>query len=231
MTCVIGFKSEKDNKIYIGADTLGSTAYTTTNRKDGKIFGLGEFTIGFAGSYRMGQVLQYKLDVPAQRDSQSDHEYMVTTFIDAVRKLFDKNGILGVDKENKEFGGLFLVAYKNELYTVDYDFQVGHSKETFTAIGSGGEVALGALYALESFNDTEPTEEISIAVMAAIELTPFVGGDIEIISHEYIEETESDKIMKKLHNFDDESLNEIREYIDMATCDDDFNYLGVDEIE
>lgn len=230
MTCVVGFKSNKDNKIYIGADTLGSTSYTKSNRKDGKVFASGEFTIGFAGSYRMGQVLQYKLDVPLQSDSQGDHEYMSTTFIDAVRKLFEENGILGIDKDNKEFGGLFLVAYKNELYRIDYDFQVGIDKEGYSAIGSGGEVALGSLYALNAFEDREITEKITMSIMAAMDLTPFVGGDIEIITHEYIEETAVDRILDNVEKLEDYQLKSLKEYLEM-NCDCQNKALGVDDVE
>jgi len=231
VTCVIGFKAKDENKIYIGADTIGSTNYTKENRKDGKVFASGDFTIGFAGSYRMGQVLQYKLDVPAQKDSQTDHGYMATTFIDAVRRLFDKNGIMGVDHDNKEFGGLFLVAYKNELYRIDYDFQVGIGSEDFTAIGSGGEVALGAMYALNSFDEVGPTEKVTMSILAAMDLTPFVGGDIEIVSHTYVEETAIDKVYDKLSDMTDEDLLEIQEYLDMTICDNNMMALGVDECE
>jgi hypothetical protein len=163
---------------------------------------------------------------------------MATTFIDAVRRLFDKNGIMGVDQDNKEFGGLFLVAYKNELYRIDYDFQVcKHSKhllfgigsEDFTAIGSGGEVALGAMYALNSFDEVGPTEKVTMSILAAMDLTPFVGGDIEIVTHTYVEEKEIDKVYKKLSDMTDEDLMEIQEYLDMTICDNDMMALGVDE--
>lgn len=211
MTCVIGYKT--DNGVYIGGDTLASNGYLNTIRQDGKVFERGEFLIGFSGSYRVGQLLRYKLNVPEQPSDMDDYEYMVTFFIDSVRELFAENGVMGKDDNDTDKGGLFLVAYHRELYSVDYDFQVGIPAYGYDAIGSGAEVALGAMYVLNDFG-LEPEEKISRAILAASELTPFVGGDITIYKQEYNEELDKFfQLAKIAKSMDDEDLRMSKDYL------------------
>lgn len=212
MTCVAGLKT--DSKVYIGADSLGSNGSNKSVRKDAKVFEVDEFIIGFTDSFRMGQLLQYKLLVPLQPRSMTDHEYMTTVFIDEVRKVFKDNGFTRYYEDSQECGGLFLVAYKGELYRIDSDFQVGIPEEGYAAIGSGGEVASGAIYALLKNTDMEPENIIAQSIFTASEITPFVGGPITIISQEYDEEAEKLlDIMDSIKEMDDETLSQIKEYV------------------
>jgi len=85
MTCIVGF-IDKNNDVYIGGDSAGVSGLEIHERKDVKVFHTGNFLIGYTSSYRMGQLLRFKLKVEDQKPSQSDYEYMCTNFIDAVRK-------------------------------------------------------------------------------------------------------------------------------------------------
>jgi ATP-dependent protease HslVU (ClpYQ) peptidase subunit len=170
MSCVIGLAQRR--RVYIGADSgaVGSRFIRTTNLP--KVFRRGPFLIGYVGSFRMGQVLEHYLDVPAQAPDEGEMTYMVTRFIDAVRDLLRAKGVMSID-HHKETGGQFLVGYRGRLYSVNSDFHVGDMADGFDAIGSGAVVALGALMALEGLAPRERiTRALEIAAYYIVDVYP-----------------------------------------------------------
>lgn len=165
MTCIIGLI--ENGNVYIGGDSAGVSGLSITIRADEKVFQNGPFIFGFTSSFRMGQLLRYKFDPPAQTISQGDMKYMVTSFIDAIRQCFSANGF--GDKDATE-GGTFLVGYKGKLYNISNDFQVGIPSDNFDAVGCGSELALGAMFATENM---KPEDRITTALTAA---SYFNGG-------------------------------------------------------
>lgn len=159
MTCIVGLVDK--GVVYIGGDSAGIAGLSISIRADEKVFGNGPFIMGFTSSFRMGQLLRYKLAPPAQTVHQDDMEYMVTSFIDSCRTCFSQNGF--GDKEGS-VGGSFLVGYKGKLYTVESDYQVGIPRLEYDAVGSGADLALGAMYATEGL---KPEERITAALSAA----------------------------------------------------------------
>jgi ATP-dependent protease HslVU (ClpYQ) peptidase subunit len=147
--------------------------------KDGLLY-------GFAGSFRMGQVLRYKFDAPALLDDENVDEYMRTYFIDKVRECFEENGVLCQSEDGYALGGHFLVALKGRLFEIETDFQVGELTYDYAALGSGREVAMGALHALEIVA-MPAHEKVQRALAAAAEFKPDVRGPFTILETVYIE--------------------------------------------
>ncbi|MGI0058198.1 MAG: hypothetical protein ACREBJ_00385 [Nitrosotalea sp.] len=159
MTCIVGLVDKGD--VYIGGDSAGVAGLSLSIRADEKVFGNGPFIMGFTSSFRMGQLLRYKLAPPAQTVHQEDMEYMVTSFIDSCRQCFSQNGF--GDKE-ASVGGNFLVGYHGKLYNIEIDYQVGVPKLPFDAVGCGSDLALGAMFATEGLS---PEKRINAALLAA----------------------------------------------------------------
>jgi ATP-dependent protease HslVU (ClpYQ) peptidase subunit len=163
MTCIIGY--EIDGKVYMGGDSAATGSTTQRISKSDKVFHRGNFLIGYTSSFRMGQVLRFQLTVPAQKKDQEDYEYMCTTFVDAVIKLFKKSSFI---KEDANEGGTFLVGYNGKLYIVDHDFQVNFSEDPFESCGSGSEIAMGAMKILHDVETKlKPKQKIIRALEAA----------------------------------------------------------------
>ena len=143
MTCIIGL-SRRDELI-IGGDSaaINPADYGLMIRDDTKVFEKGDFLIGFTSSFRMGQILRYSWSPPKPKKKQSDTEYIYTDVIESIRTSLKEKGFTTVEK-GVETGGTFIIGYKNKVYLVDDDFQVGLSKEGRVTCGCGGEVALGA---------------------------------------------------------------------------------------
>jgi ATP-dependent protease HslVU (ClpYQ) peptidase subunit len=169
MTCIVGV--EGDGVVLVGGDSAGVTDRDLlVVRADEKVFALlgGEFVLGFTDSFRMGQLLRYSLRLPRKdtRDAAYDGDpdrFMATTFVDAVRACLKKGGFARKEDE-AETGGTFLVAWRERLYEVDDDYQVGRSVSGYTAVGGGAEIAFGALHAT---GGVEAPERVQRALEAA----------------------------------------------------------------
>lgn len=174
MTCIVGI--ERPDGVMIGGDSAASNYSIMYTREDRKVFHNEGLIIGYTDSFRMGQLLRYRLEIPPHHPpDKDDFEYLATDFIDAVRAVFTDHGFLHKEHE-EESGGEFLVAYRGRLYFVCGDFQVGRAAEPYIAIGSGGEVALGALYAMHHyFKDKLTSQHLAIfSLQAAADHTPYV---------------------------------------------------------
>jgi len=177
MTCIIGL-IEKE-KVYIGGDSAGVGGLHLTLRDDPKVFKNGPFLIGFTTSFRMGQLLMYAFKPPKQK-VKDDYEFMVTKFVDAVRKCWKKGGYLN-KKNEVEKGGTFLIAYKEKLYCMDSDLQIGIASAGYDAVGCGYDLALGAMSATEDAH-LEPEDRITKALEAAAKFSAGVSAPF-IIKH------------------------------------------------
>ena len=176
MTAVVGF--EHGGKVYIGADSAGVGGWGLTIRDDEKVFRTGPFVMGFTTSFRMGQLLRYRLNVPEQTSRQSDHEYLCTSFIDAVRESFKDGGYLTTEK-GVDSGGTFLLGYRGKLWCIDSDFQVGRANDGYAACGCGEDIALGAMYASTI---ADPRRRIIRALEAAAHFSAGVAGPFKVVS-------------------------------------------------
>lgn len=146
MTCIVGIVERKT--VYIGGDSASVAGWTSRITRLPKVFKKGPFLIGYTTSFRMGQLLEHSLQVPAQAQTdRDDMRYMVTVFVEHVRTLLKDRGMAKIEA-NAESGGQFLVGYRSRLYSVQSDFQVNEMADGFDAVGSGAEYALGAISAL-----------------------------------------------------------------------------------
>lgn len=143
MTCIVGLVDS--GKVLIGADSVGIAGYDLCVRADQKVFKNGEFAFGFCGSFRMGQLLRYSFTPPRRHPDTDLYKYMVTDFINEVRKTL-KDGGFAEKKSEAEVGGFFLVSHAGRLFSIESDYQVGESSLPYNATGCGAPFALGSLY-------------------------------------------------------------------------------------
>lgn len=162
MTCVVGMINR--GNVYIGADSAGVAGYyNIVDRSDKKVFRNGEMIMGFTSSFRMGQLLRYKLSLPKHQPEVGIMSYMVVHFVDAVRELFKESGFTTINN-SKESGGIFLVGYRGRLFSIEDDFQVGETRDGIAACGCGRDYALGAM---RGSNIIDPLRRIRTALKAA----------------------------------------------------------------
>ncbi len=154
--------------------------YALTVRADEKIFRNGAMVFGFTSSFRMGQLLRYKLIIPEHSPRLTDIEYMSTVFIDEARKCLKAGGYSTIDS-NVETGGRFIVGYKGQLYRIDYDYQVGVSADPFCAVGCGGDYAHAALWINHKHPKLSAKAKVIQALKAAEHFSAGVRGPFKVI--------------------------------------------------
>ena len=163
MTCIVGLV--ENGTVYLGGDSAGvNGSLHLTVRADPKVFRNGPCLIGYTSSFRMGQLLRYKLEPPLCAPATDPLEYLATSFVDAVRGTLKAGGM--ASKENDvEQGGAFLVGYRGRLFTIHEDYQVGESTVPYAAVGCGAPYALGALFAAPP--TVTPDVRLRVALEAA----------------------------------------------------------------
>ncbi len=151
MICIVALKS------------AGVGGYGLCQRTDPKIYAVDKMLIGFTTSFRMGQLLGYKLKVPDHDPRLDVAKYMATEFVDACRTCLKEGGWASKEKESEQ-AGVFLVAYRGRIFRVDSDYQVGESIHDFDAVGCGEDLALGSLLATAA---QPPAVRVNMALEAA----------------------------------------------------------------
>lgn len=143
MTCIVGIT--QDGRVHIAGDSAGVSGLDLRIRRDSKVFTNGEFVFGCTSSFRMIQLLRYKLTVPKRHPETDVAAFMSTTFVDAVRDALKAGGFANVTN-SVESGGTFLVGHAGRLFCVYDDYQVAESQDGFDACGCGEKYALASLY-------------------------------------------------------------------------------------
>lgn len=186
MTCIVGYieKEREKTTIYIGGDSAGTSGNDITLRNDPKVFikenKTDSFIFGFTSSFRMGQILMSSKFIPPEQKSDNDYDYLITDLIDSIRKAFKAGGYLRT-KEGEDIGGTFLLGYREKLYQVDSDFQVGESLMNYEAVGAGEDCALGAMCILEENTDFNANDKIYKSLEAAARFNTSVHSPFNIL--------------------------------------------------
>lgn len=169
MTCVVGIV-HSDKSITFAADSAGASEYAIMTTSSKKIFKKKDLIFGVAGSWRQLQLLHYALEIPERTQEYSDEAYITLTLVDAIRTCFQERSSSLLSNNQEKIECSILIGYRGSLYRLNEDFGMLIS-HTYDVIGSGDDVAKGALYATNHF---EPSERAIIALKAAAEHTAFV---------------------------------------------------------
>jgi ATP-dependent protease HslVU (ClpYQ) peptidase subunit len=181
MTCIVAI--EHKGSVYIGGDSAysGDNMISSTAANE-KIFILDNVIIGVCGSMRTMQVIHHGLKIPVRKEEQTDMTYLTIDFVDALRKLLkDKATISSDDNCDSLPDTGFLLGYNKKLFEVDTDMQIVRPIDSYAAMGSGGEVALGSLFTTKNNTDMSPEERITIALEAAAHHTCHVRPKFHIL--------------------------------------------------
>jgi hypothetical protein len=189
VTCIVGLIATE--AVYIGADSLGSgngvkQVYTTPKLVTLEVFEKKDLSltkinvgIGYTTSYRMGDILRYHFTPPPIEIDEDENQYLVKDFIPELIKCFDEHSFAKT-KEGTKSGGNFLVAIRGRLFHVQEDFSILEPRCGYTAVGSGQEFAMGALFAFSRVQAT-PEKAVVNSIRAAGEFCTTVGGPVDYI--------------------------------------------------
>lgn len=184
MSCVVALATE--NSLYMGGDSASVSGSNIHLRKDPKVFKVdgtnGEvWMFGYVGSFRMGQLVHYSLELPAleEADRYDLFEFLVMKFIPLLRRCLKEGGCLARDDEGREKGMQLIVGLRGNIFIVDYDFQVQELLEPYAVLGVAQDFALGALYA--SLRMKNPEKRVLLALETAQEFNNCVREPFIVI--------------------------------------------------
>ena len=166
MTAIVGLVD--DGVVYIGGDSATTDGWLNQSTMAGsKVFERSDFLFGVAGSIRALQLVEHKFQIPWCPVEVPCETYMVTQFLDSMRECFLDSGYLKKQHEEEEMDSAFLIGHEGKLFTLHVDFALVENNRGYAAIGSGAEIAQGAMYATADRDDLTPKERIRIALRAA----------------------------------------------------------------
>lgn len=148
MTTLIGIQGR--NWALLGADTRiadDSTIYKLA-KGHSKIVEHEDFTIACAGDLRAINILQAGLKLPKTYVAKDDAHFITSFLIPAMRKAFADSGYEKTSEGQSSHESEFLVAYNGKIYEIGSDYSWVQDSRGIYALGSGGQIALGALAAL-----------------------------------------------------------------------------------
>jgi ATP-dependent protease HslVU (ClpYQ) peptidase subunit len=180
MSLVIAIK-EKD-RIVLGADkqvSLGSTKGHTST-KIWKVDELPGALMGGVGSARATQIIQYSQIIDKNFTGPINTEFVICVLIPTITAALKANGIVISSKEDDCIltPNVFIFAYLDKAWVIWHDLSVVEITDYF-AIGSGADVARGALFATKEKNSFE---RIVTCIDAATESTLFVDDGIDLLT-------------------------------------------------
>jgi ATP-dependent protease HslVU (ClpYQ) peptidase subunit len=168
MSCLIAYKS--GNKIYLGSDGAATEEDGDIRPiKTKKIFRVGDYLIGYAGSIRAGQIIR-NIDPPET----------IEELIEVMRTKMEECGCLAItDASTSLSQSCFIVIHRDIIYEILSDFQLNEVSGNFTTIGCGGPYAFGAMHVIQE-EDLSPSQKIVKALKVVSEYHAAVRPPYEV---------------------------------------------------
>jgi len=206
MSLVIAIR-DKD-RVVLGADKQGSVS-DFKDHSCTKIWPVAELPgalMGGVGSARASQIIQFANIIDKNLiDKDISTDFIICSLAPTIAEGLKRNGFNLTAKDNdlcELMPNSFIFAYKDKAWMIWNDLSVTEIDD-YLAIGSGSDVARGALFATKKQN---PFERIVTAIDAAAESTLFVDDDIDLLATA-VYDGDEEKIAKAL-GFEIEEVKE-----------------------
>lgn len=194
MSLVVAVKDK--NRIVLGADKQSSSAGNKDHNST-KIWEVEELPgalMGSIGSVRAAQIIQYANIIDKNAISEEvDTSFVVCSLVPVISAGLKANGVSvkapAEDASCDMMSNAFLFAYKDKAWLIWHDFSVSEI-EDYLVLGSGSDVARGALFATKE--NRNPFDRIVTSIDAAAESTLYVDNGVDLLATEYYEEDKQD---------------------------------------
>ncbi len=172
MTCIVACADK--GKVVIGGDSaLTDEDFQQLSMAETKVFRHGpnaEFLVGGSGSARGGQLLRFKFTPPKHPAKMDPDRYMATLWVDALRDTLKAGGHVYFEAHGSEESSTTnaLIGYRGSIWVMyGADFQIERVRDNFVAIGSGSQLALGAMHATQGMGATRARVEVALKAACA----------------------------------------------------------------
>lgn len=162
MTVIVGIEHKR--KIYMGGDTAASTPDHIDVMDRSKLIKRPGILLGYCGSFRIGQILEYHMDFSDMK--RTKEEWLYRDFIEQLRAVTKEQGAR--DGDSMVDGADLLVGFNKRLYIIQSCFSVLRSRKGYAVVGDPS-IAYGSLFSTKKL---EPKERLKIALEASAEFIP-----------------------------------------------------------
>jgi hypothetical protein len=119
-------------------------------RGSAKVMRNGQYLLGAAGDVRAINILAYAFTPPKPLDLTGVRldRFMTSKFVPALRDCFEEHGYAAKEsKEQASHGSTVLAIVNGQIYEIGEDYAWVRDTTGIYSFGSGGDYALGAMYA------------------------------------------------------------------------------------
>lgn len=150
-----------DGQVWMGGDSAAIDGDDLTIPRTDKVFTTGDWLVGYCESFRLGQVVRFRLKFAEPKGDLVEH--LATVVVDELRKQLHKNGVAKATEAEESMPGSLLLGIDGRLFSIESDYAV-LEHPTYAAIGCGAPYALGSLW---STGSADPAERLMTALLAA----------------------------------------------------------------
>ena len=167
--------AEDKNGYWIGSDSHGNSSGICTELGS-KLIHKDKYIVGFSNSYRVRDIILENNQFPKTIGSIKG----LRNFRDILKELMIQDGCMPMgNHDDTVIHPISLLIISNSgMYNIDTDYQI-HKIKKYIAIGSGTEIALGALRSTLNITGSA-AEAVRLAIEAAIYHCATCGGNIHI---------------------------------------------------
>jgi ATP-dependent protease HslVU (ClpYQ) peptidase subunit len=177
---VVGFDSQVTEE--------GGRSYTL-GRGSSKVVKNGPYLLGAAGDVRAINILAYAFTPPKPGPITGIRldRFVTSKFVPALRECFEDHGYAAKEtKEQAQHGSTVLVIINGSIYEIGEDYAWVRDTTGIYSFGSGGDYALGAMYAsagerISDMNSLDTQRLIRDSLHIAARLDPGSGPPFHIM--------------------------------------------------
>lgn len=174
MTCIFGVVS--DGKIYMAGDSCSANSQYRSVSAIRKIVRYDNMLLGFCGSWRDLQIARTYFSPEARPDGLDDLRYLVKYVADPLRDLFRDYESAELNLNRSTANSQILLGYRENIYTIETNFQISARADNIAAVGSGTYYALGAYAAFACAGEADPETILTKTLEVVAGYDPFVCG-------------------------------------------------------
>jgi ATP-dependent protease HslVU (ClpYQ) peptidase subunit len=173
MTCIAVVRHE--DKVYMAGDRGASDDGTILALEAPKVWKIGPYLIGYAGSMD-GERIRYNFK-PTPPNIKDTDKFMQTRFVKELKEFYNE---FWVDTSKDGDLGL-IICVRGQIYEhSSADMSLSKYTLPYLAMGSGAEYAYGVLYATDKQKNAR--NRVMQAVNAAIKFNPSCMGPVDVVS-------------------------------------------------
>ena len=183
MTAIVGIQGK-------GWALIAADSMTTYDDKPyyakgvDKVTKKGDYVLGFSGDAIAGNIANYLWNPPKLVKTIATDVFMQTKVLPSLREVMVEHGYNPDTSKDKDAGFDALICLNGVIYEVDQDYLWSRDDRGLYAVGSGGDLALGALAAAgmskNSIKSVEAVARRAIKISADYNIS--VGGDVKVIT-------------------------------------------------